>query len=333
MANKYTSIVNTGNFSGIPADILKVHTNDVLFTAMPVLRYDQFAIVRTDLQKQAGDTIVFSKYANLPRGGQIAEESDIETKALSKTQITIQVTEYGNAVGLTSKYATLAFMDEMQSASILLGRDYAIVTDIMLRDAVFSGTQTYLANERTALKDILSTDILALTDIDNVVAELEAGNVLKYVDQNGEYYPGYFHPKAIKGIKKELISVKQYTYPEMIFKGEVGEYNSVRFIQTSNTPNGYASSAQDSGGAYVDPGYDATLISGYEYSSGNSLQSNLYKSVIFGERAYGWAVALPVELREDPGQANYGRKKGIAWYAIMGAGKINNENIMIIYSA
>lgn len=334
MANKYTATATSGsNFIGIPDDILQVHTNDVLFTAMPVMRYDQFAVVRDDLTKQAGDTIVFPKYGNLSRGGAITESDDLETKSMKKTTIPIQVTEYGNAVGLTSKYMTLAFMDEIQNAAILLGRDYAITTDIMLRDAVFSGTQSYLVNSRAKLKDIISTDKLALADIDNVVAELETGNVLKYVDANGEYYAGFFHPQALKSIKSALVSIKQYTYPELIFKGEVGEYNSVRFIATSNTPNGIASSAVDENGKYIDPGYDPTLIKTYEYTTGETLATGLYKSVIFGERAYGWAVALPVELREDPGQANFGRKRGLAWYSIMGASKINNENIMVIYSA
>ena len=325
MPDRYTGTATAGQIVGIPENILKLHTNDVLFEAMPVMRYDQFAVVRTDLQAEPGDTITFSKYGNLTRGGKIAEDADLVRRSMSKTSIPIVVTEYGNAVGLTAKFMTLSFMDEMSNASILLGRDYAIVTDMMLRDALFSGTQHYLANGRGNQASIISTDVFALADIDNIVALLATANVLKYVDANGEYYVGFFHPQQLKPLKQSLISIKQYAYPELIFKGEVGEYNGVRFIETSNVPNGAA--------PVNDPGYDVTLTTGYEYTSGENNGLNLYKGAIFGERAYGWAIALPVELREDPGFGTFGRKRGLAWYAIHGAAKINNENIVIVVTA
>lgn len=333
MANKYTAAASSGDYVGIPSEILKVHTNDVLFTAMPVMRYDQFAVVKNDLEVQPGDTISMSKFSNLSRGTSLSESADLETKSMARSKITIQVTEYGNAVGLTAKFMSLSFLDELQNAATLLGRDYAIVTDIMLRNSLFGGTQSYLCAGRAALENLTADDVITLEDVDEVVAILESNNVLKYVDANGEYYVAFIHPQVAKYLKKELIPVKQYAYPESIFKGEVGEYNGVRFIVTSNVPSGAVSNATNPDGSYVDPAYDVTLISGYEYSTGHTLATPLYKTAFFGERAYGWATALPVELREDPGQANFGRKRGIAWYSIQGANKINNENIVIMYSA
>src|ERR1035437_497310 len=144
MANEYTGAKDGVQIVGIPENILTVHTNDLLFEAMPIMRYDQFAVVRNDLQSQPGDTISFSKYGNLTPGGPLEEDEDLETKSMAKTVIPITVTEYGNAVGLTAKFLTLSFLDEMQTASILLGRDYARVTDDMLRNALFSTTQTIL---------------------------------------------------------------------------------------------------------------------------------------------------------------------------------------------
>ena len=128
-------------------------------------------------------------------------------------------------------------------------------------------------------------------------------------------------------MKNDLVSIHQYAYAELIFKGEVGEYNGVRFIVTTNCPNGAA--------VATDGGYDATLVAGYQYGA-TAVDSNdvdLYKAVIFGERAYGWAIALPVELRQDPGQTNFGRRIRVAWYAIQGSGIINNENCVVIISS
>ena len=330
MADKWTGALTGGtdpNVVGIPANILTLHTNDVIWSALPVMRFDQFAVVRTDLQASPGDTISFSKYGNLTRGGTIAEDVDLESENLTKSAITITVTEYGKAVGLTQKFLSLSFMDEMQNASVALGRDYAQVTDLMLRDALFSGTQIQFANSRAEQRLIVSGDTLKQGEIDAAVEVLATGNVLKYADQNGEYYGGFLHPHQSTSIKKDMISVRQYQYPELIFKGEIGEYNGVRFIMTSHCNNGAAGSGEG--------GYDATLILNYQYGASGIHINNiaLYECVIFGEYAYGWALALPVELREDPGWTNFGRKRRIAWYAIMGAGKINDENIIVIRTA
>lgn len=325
MPNSYSaaSTVEASGFVGIPEDILAVHTNDLLFEAMPIMRYDQFAVVKTDLNTIKGGTLIFSKYANLTVGGALKEEDDIVLKSLSKTTVSIAVTEYGNGVGITGKFMTLAFLDEIQVNAVLLGKDYARVTDNMLRDSLFSGTQVHYCGGNANRNAIQDTDLVTLEDIDSVVEQLATANVQKFVDANGEFYVGIFHPHQIRNIKKELRSIQQYAYGEMIFKGEVGEYNGVRFVETANTPNGAAVS--------TDLAYSAALDKTATPALG--VTDGIYRGVIFGQRAYGWAIALPVELREDPGYSNFGRKRGLAWYAIQGSGKIANESICILESA
>lgn len=334
MGNKYSGQSTSGEIVGIPSAVLKVHTSELIIEAAPVMRFDQFAVVKDDLTKEPGDTILFSKLANLPRGGALREDQDIESKSKSRTTVPITVTEYGNSTGITGKLEALSFMDEMSDATMLLARDYAKVTDLMLRDAVCSGTQTYYCGNKTAQKNITSAETITLPDLDQVVEILATNNTEKMADANGEYLVGFFHPHQITAISQKLLSIKQYAYPEMIFKGEVGSYNSIRFISTTHMPNGAAQSDIDpETGDYIDAAYDPTLVDEYEYASGEANAVNLYKGVVFGARAYGWAVALPVELREDPGQASFGRKRRLAWYAIQGAGKIVDENIVVIISA
>ena len=50
---------------------------------------------------------------------------------------------------------------------------------------------------------------------------------------------------------------------------------------------------------------------------------------MFGDNAYGWAEALPVEMR-DGGIEDFGRSHSLAWYSIMGAGIIEEDNILIL---
>jgi N4-gp56 family major capsid protein len=190
----------------------------------------------------------------------------------------------------------------------------------MLRDAVFSGTQVIYANKAANRNAVVNT--LSLDDIDTAVEQMNTANVLKFADANGEFYICFVHPHQARALKNALNSIKQYAYPEMIFKGEIWEYNGVRFIETTNTPNGAADP--------TDSSYAAALN---KAATGSLSTPFIYKAALISARAYGWAIAYEVELREDPSYSSFGRKRAIAYYTIQGAGKINNEEIIVIETA
>jgi hypothetical protein len=60
--------------------------------------------------------------------------------------------------------------------------------------------------------------------------------------------------------------------------------------------------------------------------------TKVYQSVLFGEDYYGYAIGLPVELR-DNGVIDYGREHGLAWYAIWGTGLLNSSRGVVIETA
>lgn len=71
---------------------------------------------------------------------------------------------------------------------------------------------------------------------------------------------------------------------------------------------------------------------GYTPDGGNANGTNIYKAVIFGDAYYGIAYGLPVELR-DNGVEDFGRKRSLAWYAILGAGRLHNQYGVVIETA
>lgn len=79
--------------------------------------------------------------------------------------------------------------------------------------------------------------------------------------------------------------------PERLFSGEVGRYYGCRFIEENNVLK-------------------------------NTLGGSTFgEAVFFGADAVMEGVAIPEEVRARvPG--DYGRRKGIAWYAILGWKKI-----------
>lgn len=109
-----------------------------------------------------------------------------------------------------------------------------------------------------------------------------------------------------------------------MFTGEIGRIDDTRFIETTLLSNGAC--------ATTDPAYDSTLKKGYTPDGGSANGTNIYKAVIFGDAYYGIAYGLPVELR-DNGVEDFGRKRSLAWYAILGAGRLHNQYGVVIETA
>jgi len=52
-----------------------------------------------------------------------------------------------------------------------------------------------------------------------------------------------------------------------------------------------------------------------------------WECVFMGENAFGWAISLDPELRDD-GVRDFGRKHGLAWYGIWGSAIIDESFIV-----
>jgi N4-gp56 family major capsid protein len=308
--------VNTANgVTGLPQALLAVYSREIMHKALPAMRYEQFAVIKDELTRQPGLTITFTAYDNLALGGQLTEGVDIVPKALSASQISIMVTEWGNAIAVTELLLQTSYDDVLSEAAWQLGRDYARVVDLMLRNTVMSATNTVFATGATTLATTAA--LLSVADFRRATEILYMYNAPKF---GGDFYVCFIHPHQATSLKTdpEWVSISTYAAPNQIFRGEIGRFDDVRFIVTSHQNNGAVSTS--------DPSYDATLV------GTGAASVNLYKAAVLADNAYAWAIGLPVEMR-DNGVQDFGRKHGLAWYSIMGSGVINNNNIVIIVSA
>ena len=89
------------------------------------------------------------------------------------------------------------------------------------------------------------------------------------------------------------------------YAGEIGRIHDVIFIETTQMP--------------------------IEEVEAGAIEEK-YLSVMFGENAYGFAIAQPVEMR-DGGVEDFGRVHKLAWYAIFGAGILEDDNLVRIETA
>lgn len=321
-----TATASGPGFSALLSAIRDVYSAEIYFTALPNLRWDQFATRKEELGKQSGDTIVLPKFGAIKRGGPLVEGVRMQSRAMTLSSSNITVAEQGNAIGMSECLLQTSFYDNMAAASMLLGRDMAVVLDLQLRDVARTATNTVFAGGKTSRITLVAGDGFTTREIHMGVEQLETNNVPKWAN---DFYVCFVHPHQISALRQSQgwVNAQHYAGSTPIFYGEVGRYNDVRFISTSVMPNGANAAVDAITGDYADPGHDPALASG---TSGNL--TNIYQAVMFGEYSFGHAVALPVELR-DNGVTDYGREHALAWYAIWGSGLLENVNLVVIETA
>lgn len=333
------AITGTSFLSGSPSNysggantqlspaVQQIWSKEILFQAMPILRFEQFAVKKTELGVQPGLTIHFMRYNNLPSAQQLVEGVRMQSVALTASQFDITVAEQGFAVAITELLLNASFDDVMASASRLLGRNMALYLDGSARDTLRQASSIIGGYNKPALASAVRTP---LSPYDHGVPASNPGSVggsssflagnyvmtsavvkdvaetlaTKNVPRLGETYVGFVHPHQSRSLRDdpEYIEVTKYAAPGNFMLGEIGRLNDVVFIETTQVYNNYVNN-----------------------SSSNPLY---YDSIFIGDNAFGHAISLPVELR-DAGILDYGREHGLAWYAIWGLGLITDQAVLI----
>jgi N4-gp56 family major capsid protein len=314
----------SGNNSQLSPAVQQLWSKEILFMAMPTLRFEQFAVKKTELGVQPGLTIHFMRYNNLPAASQLVEGVRLEPVALTASQFDISVAEQGFAIAVTELLLNASFDDVMASAARLLGRNMALYLDGSARDTLRQATSLIYGYNKPALASAVRTP---LSPYDHGVpatanSQLAAGNyamtesVLKDVAETlatknvprlGDSYVGFLHPHQSRQLRDDpsWIEIQKYASPGNFMLGEIGRLNDIVCIETTQVWNDLASNIGAAAGSAL-----------------------YYDSIFIGDNAFGHAISLPVELR-DAGILDYGREHGLAWYSIWGLGLITDQSVVV----
>lgn len=336
-----TSVTTTGYSSDatLSPAIQQIWSKEILFQAMPVLRFEQFAVKKTELGVQPGLTINFMRYNNLSvdqTGSELTEGVRMEPVSLTASQIQITVKEHGKAVAVTELLLNASFDDVMASASRLLGRHMAQSMDTQARNTLYQSAIPFgggsavapnvvfgrtAASTRGALSPYdagtvgtaASPGYLSPATVKDAVEVLAEQNIPRL----GDTYVCFVHPAQSRSLRDwpEFIEVTKYAAPGNFMLGEIGRIYDVVFIETTQVAKGL-----DTGIAGLDS--DAG-------TAGVQANADAYNAIMIGDNAFGHAISLPVELR-DGGVIDFGREHGLAWYAIWGFGMITHESRVVI---
>lgn len=352
-----SAVTGTGNLAAAPTAysgansqltqaIQTIWSKEILFQSMPILRFEQFAVKKTELGVAPGLQINFMRYNNLGFASSLTEGVRMQTNALTAQQFSITVAEHGYAIAVSELLLNASFDDVMASASRLLGRNMALYLDGQARDTLMAASSVIYGYDRSAnvaVNDWYTSGTpgssrasltgnfhLTTHTVKDAVETLATKNIPRL----GETYVAFVHPHQSRRLRDlpEFIEVTKYAAPGNFMLGEIGRLYDTVFIETTQIEkvtngagSGYTTDTPVAPGSIVYPtggGYTTPVT-----KTGNG-NKDRYSAIFIGDNAFGHAISLPVELR-DGGILDFGREHALAWYAIYGLGLITDQSVVI----
>ncbi len=213
------------------------------FGYRPELYYDRAAEVRPTQQAMPGGTVVFTIQNDLAIASTALNEStDVSAVAISDSQVSVTLAEYGNVVITTAKLRGEAFVTIDPIVGNVVGFNAGVSIDEVAKLVLQAGTTVDYANPSgapvaTARNQITSLNLMRAAQVRLEKARLRRANVPTF----GGYYLCYIHPDVAYDLQGETGTASwtdphTYSQPGEIWQGELGAFQGVRFIETPRAP-------------------------------------------------------------------------------------------------
>ena len=208
------------------------------FALRSELLFDAVADVQPVAQSMPGSSVKFTIFNDLSAAtSTLTEDTDVTPVVMSDSQVEVTLAEYGNAVNTTAKLRGTSFLDVDSAAANIVGYNAGISVDTVISEVLSAGTNVIYggggASTPSTRVGLAVDDIITANDIRKTVAALRKANAVSF---NGMYM-GYIHPDVSYDLRRET-GVASWRDPHvyvdtaMIYNGEVGAFEGVRFIET-----------------------------------------------------------------------------------------------------
>ena len=272
----------------------------------PLVKFRQFADIKDAAVqgKGKGQEYHWNVYSNVATQGTVlVETSTMAETNFTITQGTMTITEYGNSVPYTGKLDDLSEHPVREIIQKVLKNDAKKALDQAAYDQFnltklvvvpTGGTDTAAVTLTTNGTATLTNNVaLGKEHVKNIVDLMKERNIPPY---EGDDYFAIAHPTTLRNFKNNLESMKVYVQEgfQMIMNGEIGRYESTRFIEQTNIAK----------------------------ASWTNNKSNW--AFFFGADTVAEGIAVPEEMRGKI-PTDYGRSRGVAWYYLGGFGLVHSE--------
>lgn len=282
-----------------------------------MLYFDAIADVQSTNQSFNGAAVKFTILADLSANTTTLNEStDVDATALSDSQVTLTLAEYGAAVIYTKLVRSTSFVPFDPVVANAIAWQAGLSQDALAVNVLRGGTNVRYAGQAVGRTTVIPTDTLAGNNTRRSVAELRGANVMDF----GGFYAGFIHPDVSYDFMGATGGANwrdphTYSAPDQIWTGEVGAFQGVRFMESSSARL-----------IVSDAGSSTTL-------------TDVYLSLIVGRqslaKAYSHADgngAYPLFV-DGPVTDKLRRNKPMGWYWIGAYGRFREAAIRRIESA
>lgn len=298
-------------------------SKDLRMGVQATSKFRQFCDVRDAFGKvtRSGQTFTWDTVPMMSRASRsLTETNTIPQGAHTILQGTLTMNERGFSVPYSELLESLSQFTVRQPIMKVLKYDASVDLDCLawqefnktpLRAAATAtGDNITLTTNSTAT--LTASAALSTANLKSIVDTMKGRNIPRFA--NDDYY-AIARPLGLRGVKNQLETLHQYTESglDMIMNGEIGRYENVRMIEQTTIPQG---------GAADSTTYDPFSDTADPWNVGSGTGDWVF---FFGEDTVCEAIHTPEEIRAKIPD-DYGRSKGVAWYALLGYG-ITHTNV------
>ena len=255
----------------IAAEVNNFYDKTLLVRAIPSLVHNRFAQVRDIPRKGGTNVIKFRRYGSLTAN--ITSLSDGVTPdgtALSITDVTATVLQYGDYVTLTDKLQMETYDPILTETAEILGEQAGDTLDQLCRNVLAAGASNQYASTATSTATVASAMKMNRAEAKEAVRTLKANNckpITSMVNPATGYnttpinraFIGIVHPYTTYDLDDATgwIPVERYANKSDVMPNEVGSLAGIRFIESTNA-----------------------------YTVAGTLVTTVYGTLVFGQHAY-----------------------------------------------
>ena len=286
-------------------------------------KFRQFSDVKDAFGKvtKTGDVFHWDTMPMLTRANRVLTETNtIPQGQATVLQGTLTMSERGFSVPYTEKLESLAQLSVRAPLMKVLKYDASVDIDCVVH-AEFNKTPLRVVSSNSAdtaftlttnsVATATNTTPISKINVRAIVDGMKGRNIPYFTESD---YMAIARPGGYRILKNDMEGIHQYTESglDMIMNGEIGKYENTRFVEQTTIPAGGAADSTT-----FDPFTDTS-------DAWNTAGSGDWV-FLFGADTVCEAVHTPEEIRAKIPD-DYGRSKGIAWYALLGYG-ITHTNV------
>ena len=244
----------------------------------------------------------------------LAETTDPDAVALANpSSVSITLNEYGNATISTLRLRQFSLSNIDVAQAELVSRNMRNSLDSLVLDVLRAGTNVVYSNAGNVdttgpTNTVGATDIFSSKLVRYSVAKMRGRAALEFDDG---YFIGFVHPDVSHDLRAETgvanwrdPHVYNGTGTDLIWKGEIGVYEGVKWIETPRT---------------------------YKANDGAS-SATVHRTMILGKEALAEAVSIEPGIVVSPQIDRFRRFMTVGWYGLLGWSRYREESLQRVES-